>query len=59
MSSEPILDLSENARHGSTILGQVSPTPTLNYVLSSRQKPKVGAKFLSENRLQQKLGEDG
>jgi hypothetical protein len=54
-----VLILSQNARRRIAILGQVSPTPALSPVFSSRQKPKVGARFLSENRLQQKLGEDG
>jgi hypothetical protein len=50
--------LSENARRRIAILGQVPPIPALTFVLQSREKAKGGPRFLSENLLQPKLGED-
>jgi hypothetical protein len=49
--------LSENACRRIAIPGQVSPLPTLTFVLHSREKAEVGRKFLSENLYCGKLGE--
>src|SRR5713226_6736334 len=50
--------LSENACRRIVLLGQVPPPSTLTFVSQSRQKGKVSTRFLSENRLRPKLGED-
>ena len=49
---------SQNARRGRSILGQVPSTSTLSFVVDSKEKVKVGLRFLSENRFCPQLGED-
>ena len=49
MSAKPVLDLSENAWRGKVLPGQVSPVPTLSFVVETREKAKVSRRFLSEN----------
>jgi hypothetical protein len=46
---------SENTCRRIAILGQVSPIPTLRFVIHSRGKAKVGSKILSENLLGMKV----
>jgi hypothetical protein len=41
--------LSENARRRIALLGYVSPSSTLNFVVESREKARVSGEILSEN----------
>ena len=56
--TEPLRNLSGNARRRIALLSQAPPLPTLSFVVQSREKAEVGRKILSENLFRPKLGED-
>jgi hypothetical protein len=58
MGVKVVTGSSENGCQRIALLGQVSPSSTLRFVIKSREKAKVSDEILSENFFERKLGRD-